>query len=62
MKRVLKSKKIRSDHRRKFDNLRFNKFYLDNRYKHEFSCPRTPQQNSIIERKNQTLIEVARTI
>nr|GEZ10173.1 retrovirus-related Pol polyprotein from transposon TNT 1-94 [Tanacetum cinerariifolium] len=30
--------------------------------KREFSVPRTPQQNSIAERKNKTLIEAARTI
>nr|GFA33677.1 hypothetical protein [Tanacetum cinerariifolium] len=36
------------------------------RYEHgikmEFSVPRTPQQNGIIERKNRTLIEAARTL
>nr|GFC40869.1 ribonuclease H-like domain-containing protein [Tanacetum cinerariifolium] len=30
--------------------------------KREFSIPRTPQQNGIIERKNRTLIEAARTM
>nr|GEY06935.1 retrotransposon protein, putative, unclassified [Tanacetum cinerariifolium] len=30
--------------------------------KREFSVPRTPQQNEIVERKNRTLIEVARTM
>nr|GEU92050.1 retrovirus-related Pol polyprotein from transposon TNT 1-94 [Tanacetum cinerariifolium] len=30
--------------------------------KREFSVPRTPQQNGIAERKNKTLIEVARTM
>nr|GEZ79544.1 hypothetical protein [Tanacetum cinerariifolium] len=30
--------------------------------KREFSVPRTPQQNGIAERKNKTLIEVARTL
>nr|GEY72647.1 putative ribonuclease H-like domain-containing protein [Tanacetum cinerariifolium] len=30
--------------------------------KREFSVPRTPQQNGIAERKNRTLIEVARTM
>jgi hypothetical protein len=31
-------------------------------YMHEFSAPRTPQQNEIIERKNRTLQELARTL
>nr|GEX41459.1 hypothetical protein [Tanacetum cinerariifolium] len=30
--------------------------------KREFSVPRTPQQNGIVERKNRTLIEAARTM
>nr|GEY47559.1 retrovirus-related Pol polyprotein from transposon TNT 1-94 [Tanacetum cinerariifolium] len=30
--------------------------------KREFSVPKTPQQNGIVERKNRTLIEVARTM
>nr|GEZ86860.1 hypothetical protein [Tanacetum cinerariifolium] len=31
-------------------------------YSREFSVPRTPQQNGIVERKNKTLIEAARTM
>jgi hypothetical protein len=30
--------------------------------KHEFSTPYAPQQNGIVERKNQTLIDMARTM
>jgi transposase InsO family protein len=30
--------------------------------KHEFSAPYTPQQNGVVERKNRTLIDMARTI
>ena len=29
---------------------------------HEFSAPYTPQQNGVVERKNRTLIEMARTM
>jgi hypothetical protein len=29
---------------------------------HQFSAPYTPQQNGVVERKNQTLIEMARTM
>ena len=29
---------------------------------HTFSAPRTPQQNGVVERKNRTLIEAARTM
>jgi transposase InsO family protein len=50
----LKVKKIRSD----------NGFeYLDEEgVKHEFSAPYTPQQNGVVERKNRTLIDMARTM
>jgi hypothetical protein len=30
--------------------------------KHEFSAPYTPQQNGVVERKNRTLIDMARTM
>jgi hypothetical protein len=30
--------------------------------KHEFSAPYTPQQNDVVERKNRTLIDMARTM
>jgi hypothetical protein len=30
--------------------------------KHEFSAPYTPQQNGVVERKNMTLINMARTM
>ena len=29
---------------------------------HNFSTPRTPQQNGVVERKNRTLEEMARTM
>ena len=29
---------------------------------HNFSAPRTPQQNGVVERKNRTLQEIARTM
>ena len=29
---------------------------------HDFSCPRTPQQNGVVERKTITLQEMARTM
>jgi len=30
--------------------------------KHNFSCPRTPQQKGVVERKNRTLQEMTRTM
>ena len=37
-------------------------FYKEHGIKQEFSTPGTPQQNGVVERKNKTLIEAARTI
>jgi transposase InsO family protein len=36
--------------------------YLEESIKHEFSTPYTPQQNGVAERKNRTLIDMARTM
>ena len=40
----------------------FKNFCSENGISHTFSSPRTPQQNGIVERKNRTLMEMARTI
>ena len=34
----------------------------ENEIKHELSCPRTPQQNEVIERNNYTFQEIDRTM
>jgi hypothetical protein len=40
-----------------------SKKYLEEEgIKHEFSAPYTPQQNGVVERKNRTLIDMARTM
>jgi transposase InsO family protein len=57
----VKVKKIRSDNDTKFKNTQVEDF-LDEGIKHEFLTPYTPQQNGVAERKNRTLIEMARTI
>jgi hypothetical protein len=57
----LKVKKIRSDNGSEFKNLQVE--YLEEEgIKHEFSAPYTPQQNGVVERKNMTLIDMARTM
>ena len=58
----MKVVKIRSDHGGEFLNEDFEKFCFENGYSHNFSAPRTPQQNGIIERKNSTLHVMARTM
>nr|GEY48790.1 hypothetical protein [Tanacetum cinerariifolium] len=58
----LKVKIIRSDNGTEFKNNDLNQFCGMKGIKREFSVPRTPQQNDIVERKNRTLIEAARTM
>jgi transposase InsO family protein len=58
----LKFKNIRSDNSSEFRNTQVEEFQDEEGIKHELSAPYTPQQNGIIERKNRTLIEAARTM
>ncbi|GJV26383.1 retrovirus-related pol polyprotein from transposon TNT 1-94 [Tanacetum coccineum] len=54
---------IRTDHGREFDNeVQFGEFYNTNGITHNFSAPRTPQSNSMVERNNRTLQEMSRTM
>ena len=57
----LKVKKIRSDNGSEFKNLQVE-FLEEEGIKHEFSAPYTPQQNGVVERKNRTLLDMARTM
>jgi transposase InsO family protein len=59
----LRIKKIRSDNGTEFKNSQIEGFLEDEGIKHEFSSPYTPQQNGVVvERKNRTLLDMARTI
>ena len=53
---------IRSDNGTEFKNQLLNDFCFDKGISRQYSAPRTPQQNGVIERKNRTLIEAARTM
>ena len=57
----VKLKTIRSDHGGEFEK-DFVTFCKSRGITHEFSAPRTPQQNGVVERKNRTLQETARTL
>ncbi|WP_353805374.1 hypothetical protein, partial [Acinetobacter baumannii] len=35
---------------------------MENGTSHNFSAPRTPQQNGVVERKNRYLVNIARTM
>ena len=53
---------IRTDHGGEFDNNAFSDFCRHQGIEHLFSSPRTPEQNGVVERKNRTLVEMARTL
>jgi transposase InsO family protein len=55
-------KKVRSDNGTEFKNAQVEEFLDKEGIKHEFSSPYTPQQNGVVERKNRTLIDMARTM
>ena len=50
---------MRSDNGSEFKNTQVE-FLDEEGIKHEFSTPYTPQQNGVVERKNRTLIDIAR--
>jgi transposase InsO family protein len=55
-----KVKKIRSDNGSEFKNTQVEDYLNQEGIEHEFLAPYTPQQNEVSERKNMTLIELAR--
>jgi hypothetical protein len=57
-----KVKKIRNDNDAELKNTQVENFLDEECMKHEFLTPYTPQQNGVAERKNRTIIEMARTI
>jgi hypothetical protein len=58
----LRIKKIRSNNGTEFKNSQIEGFLEEEGIKHEFSSPYTPQQNSVVERKNRTLLDMTRTM
>ncbi|GJY73235.1 putative ribonuclease H-like domain-containing protein [Tanacetum coccineum] len=57
-----KEKIIRCDNGTEFKNKVMSEFCEQKGIKREFSVARTPQQNSVAERRNMTLIEAAKTM
>ncbi len=58
----LKVAHLRSGHGKEFENQDFEKFCDDFGIAHNFSCPRTPQQNEVVERRNRSLQEMTRAM
>ena len=55
-------KNIRNDDGTEFKNSQIEGFLEEEGIKHEFFAPYTPQQNGVAERKNMSLIDMARTM
>ncbi|GJX31253.1 retrovirus-related pol polyprotein from transposon TNT 1-94 [Tanacetum coccineum] len=53
---------IRTDNGTEFVNQVMSEFYEGVGIFHQKSVPRTPQQNGVVERRNRTLVEAARTM
>lgn len=58
VEKKLAIKRIRSDHRKEFENHKFSYYCDEMRVEHEFSAPKTLQQNKVVERKNRTLLDM----
>nr|GFA92855.1 hypothetical protein [Tanacetum cinerariifolium] len=55
-------RRIRTDNGTEFVNQTLREYYEEVGISHETSVARYPQQNGVVKRRNQTLIEAARTI
>ena len=55
-------KRLRSDNAKDFFNQSLTTFFQQKGIIHEFSCPYTPQQNGVVERKNGHLLAVVRAL
>ncbi|KAK1605542.1 hypothetical protein QYE76_029215 [Lolium multiflorum] len=55
-------KAIRSDNGSEFKNYTLNDFLSDEGIRHQYSAAYTPQQNGVAERKNRTLLDMARSM
>nr|XP_043637995.1 uncharacterized protein LOC122608998 [Erigeron canadensis] len=53
---------VRSDNGTEFKNATIDSFFKSQGLSHQFSATRTPQQNGVVERRNRTLVEAARTM
>nr|GEU51959.1 putative ribonuclease H-like domain-containing protein [Tanacetum cinerariifolium] len=53
---------VRTDRGTEFLNKTLNAFFKEEGTEHQSSTARTPEQNSVVERQNRTLVEAARTM
>ncbi|GJT32468.1 retrovirus-related pol polyprotein from transposon TNT 1-94 [Tanacetum coccineum] len=53
---------VRTGRGTEFLNKTLNAFFKEEGIEHQTSTPRTPEQNGVVERRNRTLVEAARTM
>ncbi|GJR31452.1 retrovirus-related pol polyprotein from transposon TNT 1-94 [Tanacetum coccineum] len=53
---------VRTDRDTEFLNKTLNAFFKEEGIEHQTSTPQTPEQNSVVESRNRTLVEAARTM
>nr|GFB10904.1 hypothetical protein [Tanacetum cinerariifolium]GFB10963.1 hypothetical protein [Tanacetum cinerariifolium] len=58
----LQVQRVRTDNGMEFKNKTLTKFFEEVGFTQQFSAARTPQQNGVVERRNRTLVEAARTM
>nr|GFA86293.1 hypothetical protein [Tanacetum cinerariifolium] len=58
----LQVQRVQTDNGTKFKNKTLAKFFDEVGITQQFSAARTPQQNGVVERRNRTLVETARTM
>nr|GEX73973.1 hypothetical protein [Tanacetum cinerariifolium] len=58
----LQVQRVRTDNGTEFKNKTLAKFFDEVGISQQFSVARTPQQNGVVERRDRTLVEVARTM
>lgn len=54
-------KVVKSDNGREFLNIQCENLFIEKRIVYQTSCPYTPQQNGVVERKYKHILEVAKT-
>nr|GEX92363.1 retrovirus-related Pol polyprotein from transposon TNT 1-94 [Tanacetum cinerariifolium] len=59
---LVQVQRVRTDNGTEFKNKTLSKFFDEVGITQQFSAARTPQQNGVVERRNRTLVEAARTM
>nr|GEW11427.1 retrovirus-related Pol polyprotein from transposon TNT 1-94 [Tanacetum cinerariifolium] len=60
--KIRRVQRVRTDNGTEFKNKTLAKFFDEVGITQQFSAARTPQQNGVVERRNRTLVEAARTM